>query len=92
MAKMLKADSRRANMVIGHYAYVRRSDESGRWHISRGDDMRQDQSYARSGASRRITAPRLIFHAFRLYRKKTRAGRPRIWTFGCLKPADRIEI
>jgi tRNA-specific 2-thiouridylase len=47
-----KADSLGAEYVsMGHYAYVRRNEESsngagGRWYISRGDDQRKDQSYA----------------------------------------------
>jgi tRNA-specific 2-thiouridylase len=42
-----KADSLGAEYVaMGHYAYVRKTEDTGRWYISRGTDQRKDQSYA----------------------------------------------
>lgn len=42
-----KADSLGAEYVsMGHYAYVRKNEQTGRYYISRGDDERKDQSYA----------------------------------------------
>jgi tRNA-specific 2-thiouridylase len=56
-----KADALGAEYIsMGHYAYVRRSDASGRYYIARGDDQRKDQSYALWGLTQESLA-RTIF-------------------------------
>ncbi len=42
-----KADALGAMWIAtGHYAHLRRNDDNGRYYISRGEDVRKDQSYA----------------------------------------------
>ncbi|MBL7992574.1 MAG: tRNA 2-thiouridine(34) synthase MnmA [Candidatus Kapabacteria bacterium] len=81
-----KADSLGAEYVsMGHYAYVRRSDESGRWYISRGDDTRKDQSYALWGLTQESLS-RTLFPLSGFTKEKSRAEAARFGLSIASKP------
>jgi tRNA-uridine 2-sulfurtransferase len=59
-------------IATGHYARVRRNDDSGRWVLSRGRDQSKDQSYALWGLSQ-DSLRRTLFPLAELTKPEVRA-------------------
>jgi tRNA-specific 2-thiouridylase len=81
-----KADALGAEYVaMGHYAFVRKSEETGRYYISRGKDKRKDQSYALWGLTQESLA-RTLFPLAGFTKEESRAEAARFGLSIAAKP------